>query len=159
MLLESRRQLHLGHFNTIETIRLLAHLTVEVWVLVVIVVLAVTTAELIACAVAATFDGMHQVLLTEEGEGSEDIRLVDGLDPALQFRQRLGQHRAGQRLHHHDAIGSGFDVVLLEQLDVGSLIHLSLFCRIRLQRYKIISRNRFFCLYLQPDYRLNTYQK
>jgi hypothetical protein len=53
--------------------------------LVVVVVMTVTVAELIAYAVAAAFDGMYKMMLTEEREGSEDIRLVNGLDPALQF--------------------------------------------------------------------------
>ena len=52
---------------------------------VVIVVVAMTMAELIAYAVAAAFDGMYEVMFTEEREGSEDVRLVNGLDPALQF--------------------------------------------------------------------------
>ena len=52
---------------------------------VVIVVVAVTMAELIAYAVVAAFDGMYEMVLTEEREGSEDVRLVNGLDPALQF--------------------------------------------------------------------------
>ena len=54
-------------------------------VLVVIVVVAVTVAEFIAYAVAAAFNGMYEMVLTEEREGSEDIRLVNGLDPALQL--------------------------------------------------------------------------
>ena len=120
----------LWHLHAVEAIGLLAYLTVEVGMLVVVVVVAVTMAELIACAVVATFDRMYKVLLTEEREGSEDIRLVDGLDPALQFCQRLGQHGAGQCLNHHDAVGSGFDIVLLEQLDVSCLIHLYLCSRI-----------------------------
>ena len=53
--------------------------------LVVVVVVAVTVAELIAYAVAAAFNGVYEMMLTEKREGSEDIRLVDGLDPALQF--------------------------------------------------------------------------
>ena len=52
---------------------------------VVIVVVAVTMAELIAYAVVAAFDGMYEMVLTEEREGTEDVRLVNGLDPALQF--------------------------------------------------------------------------
>ena len=74
-----------GAGRPVETIGLLAHLTVEVGVLVVIVVVAVTVAEFIAYAVAAAFNGMYEMVLTEEREGSEDIRLVNGLDPALQL--------------------------------------------------------------------------
>jgi hypothetical protein len=83
--LEPLRQSQFGQLHAVETIGLLAHLTVEVGVLVVVVVVAVTMAELIAYAVAAAFDGVYEMVLTEECEGSEDIRLVDGLDPALQF--------------------------------------------------------------------------
>jgi hypothetical protein len=75
----------LWYLHAVETIGLLAHLTVEVGVLVVIVVVAVTVAEFIAYAVAAAFNGMYEMVLTEEREGSEDIRLVNGLDPALQL--------------------------------------------------------------------------
>jgi hypothetical protein len=75
----------LWHLHTIETIGLLTHLTVEVGMQVVIVVVAVTMAELIAYAVVAAFDGMYEMVLTEEREGTEDVRLVNGLDPALQF--------------------------------------------------------------------------
>ena len=53
--------------------------------MVVVVVVAVTMAEFIAYAVAAAFDGVYEVMFTEEREGSEDVRLVNGLDPALQF--------------------------------------------------------------------------
>ena len=73
------------YLHAVETIGLLAHLTVEVGVLVVIVFVAVTVAEFIAYAVAAAFNGMYEMVLTEEREGSEDIRLVNGLDPALQL--------------------------------------------------------------------------
>ena len=73
------------HLHTIETIGLLTHLTVEGGMQVVIVGVAMTMAELIAYAVVAAFDGMYEMVLTEEREGTEDVRLVNGLDPALQF--------------------------------------------------------------------------
>ena len=73
------------YLHAVETIGLLAHLTVEVGMLVVVVVVAVTVAEFIAYAVAAAFNGMYEMVLTEEREGSEGIRLVNGLDPALQL--------------------------------------------------------------------------
>ena len=83
--LEPLRYSRFGQLHAVETISLLTHLTIEVGMLVVVVVVAVTVAELIAYAVAAAFNGVYEMMLTEEREGSEDIRLVDGLDPALQF--------------------------------------------------------------------------
>ena len=83
--LEPLRYSRFGQLHAVETIGLLTHLTIEVGMLVVVVVVAVTVAELIAYAVAAAFNGVYEMMLTEEREGSEDIRLVDGLDPALQL--------------------------------------------------------------------------
>ena len=82
---EPQRNSQFGQLHAVTAIGLLANLTKEVWVLVVIVVVAVTVAEFIAYAVAAAFNGMYEMVLTEEREGSEDIRLVNGLDPALQL--------------------------------------------------------------------------
>lgn len=129
----------LWHFYTVEAIGLLTYFTIEVRMLVVVVVVVVTVAEFIASAVVASFNGVYKVLLSEKCEGSEYVRLVNGQDSSLQFCQRLGQHGTGQSLNHRDAVGSGFDVMLLKQLDIGCLIHLYLCRRNRLQRYKIIS--------------------
>ena len=82
---EPQRNSQFGQLHAVKAIGLLANLTKEVWVLVVIVVMTVTMTEFIAYAIAATFDGVYEMVLTEEREGSEDIRLVDGLDPALQL--------------------------------------------------------------------------
>ena len=83
MLLESRRQLHLGHFNTVETISLLALFAIEVWVQIVVVAIVVTMAELIARTIASTLYGMYQMVLTEKSEGTKHVRFIDGFDSAL----------------------------------------------------------------------------
>ena len=64
------------HLHTVETIGLLTHLTVEVGMQVVIVVVAVTMAELIAYAVVAAFDGMYEMVLTEERRKIFDLSMV-----------------------------------------------------------------------------------
>ena len=79
--------------STFQTVRLLTLFTVEVRVLVVVVLLTMTVTELIPRAVAAPLDGVHQVVLAEERQGTEDVRLVDGADPTFQLCQRQWQHR------------------------------------------------------------------
>lgn len=117
------RKSDLRQFHPLQTIGLLAYLTEEMGVLVIIMVMVVTVAEFVLRAITTALDGMHQMMLAEEGEGAEYIRLVDGSDPMLQFCQRLGQHGGCQGLHHHNAVGRGFDVVLFEQSDVVRFVH------------------------------------
>ena len=61
---EALRQAQLRHFQSVEAVGLMTHLTVEVRVLVVIVLMAVTVAELIAHTLAAPFYYMHPVSYT-----------------------------------------------------------------------------------------------
>lgn len=63
----------------VETERASALFTMEVWVLVVVMVVIIAVAEFIAQAIAV-LDDMHEVFLSEEREGTEDVRLVDGAD-------------------------------------------------------------------------------
>jgi hypothetical protein len=51
--------------------------------LILVVIMIMTMAELVAGAVAAALDGMDEVMLTEQRQSPEHIRLVDGHDPAL----------------------------------------------------------------------------
>jgi len=127
MQLKAWRQCDLWQFHSLQAVGLLADLTEEVGVLVVVMVMAVAVAEFVLRAVAAALNGMYQMMLAEQGEGTEHIRLVDGRYPALQFRQRLRQHGGGQFPHHHDAVCSGLDTVLFEQSDTSCFVHFRLF--------------------------------
>jgi len=113
----------MGHFGIVEAVGLVALLTVEVGVLVVVMLMVVTMAELIFRALVATLNGMHKMMLTKEHQTTEDIRLVDGLNPALQFGERLGLHGGCEGPGQHDAVGGGLDAVLFEQCDVGRFVH------------------------------------
>ena len=65
----------------------MAALAVEMYVLVVIVIMAVVTeTELIAYTVATVLDDMHQMMLTEERQGPEHPRLVNRQNLIFQFR-------------------------------------------------------------------------
>ena len=62
-------------------------LTVEMYVLVVVLMMAIVTmAQFVAHTVATVFQNMHQVVLAEERERTEDARLVDRQNLILQFR-------------------------------------------------------------------------
>ena len=86
--LETLGQCHFGQRGALQTIGLLAVLTVEVWMLVVIMVVAAAMAEFVPGTVAAPFDGMYQMVLTKQREGTEHIGLVDRDNPPLQLCQR-----------------------------------------------------------------------
>ena len=64
----------------------MATLAVEVDVLVVVLMVAIVAiAQFIAYAVATVFQDVYQMMLTEEGECTEDARLVDRQNLVLQF--------------------------------------------------------------------------
>ena len=89
----------------------------EVWMLVIVVVVPMTVAELVAQAFAV-LDDMHEVLLSEECEGTEDVRLVDGADGMFKFDERHGSHGRGESLDDDNAIGCWPDVVSVEKCGV-----------------------------------------
>ena len=105
-----------GDGHVVQTEGAMTALTIEMHMLVVVIVVTmVAVAEFIAHAVAAILDDVHQMVLAEEGERTEDARLVDGQNLVFQFAERQRTLGIGQRLHHHDAVGGGFDAVLGEQ--------------------------------------------
>ena len=55
--------------------------------LVLVMVVVVTMTEFVSCAVAATLDGVHEMVLTEQRQGTKHVRLVYRHDPALQLCQ------------------------------------------------------------------------
>lgn len=116
-------QINLRQRDTLQAISLLAYLAEKMGMLIVVMVMVVTVAELVLRAVATAFDGMHQMVLAEKRQGAEHIRLVDGTDPVLQLSQRLGQHGGCQRLYHYNTVGGGFDVMLFEQSDAVCFVH------------------------------------
>ena len=71
-------QPYLWHFRIVEAVSLLTLFTVEVGMLVIIMFVAVTVAEFIPRAIAVAFNRMDQMVLTEEIQRTEDVRLVDG---------------------------------------------------------------------------------
>ena len=64
--LEFWRQGDLGHVHIVQTVGLLTHLTEEVRVLILIVVMVVTVAEFVAGTVTAAFDGVDKVMLPKQ---------------------------------------------------------------------------------------------
>lgn len=123
MWLEALGQTDLRQGDALQTVGLLTALAVEVRVLVVVVLMVVAVAELVARAVAAALDDVHEMMFAEERQSAEHVRLVDRADPLLQLRHRLGEHRRGEGLHHHDAVGGGLDAVLFKQSHTLFLFH------------------------------------
>jgi hypothetical protein len=117
MRLEALWQQQLRHVQVVEAEGLLTSLAKEVRVLILIMVIAVAVAQFIACAIATAFDGMHHVMVSEERQGTEHIRLINRLYPPFQFCQRERLDRLCQSLGHHDAVGCGFNAMRLEQRD------------------------------------------
>ena len=105
------------NFCVVETERASALFTMEVWVLVVVMVVIIAVAEFIAQAIAV-LDDMHEVFLSEEREGTEDVRLVDGADGVFEFDERHGSHGRGESLDDDNAIGRWPDVVSVEKCGV-----------------------------------------
>ena len=101
----------------VEAERASALLTMEMWVLVVVMVMIVAVAELVAQAIAV-LDDMHEVFFTEEREGTEDVRLVDGADGVFEFGERHGSHGRGESLDDDNAIGRWPYVVSVEKCRV-----------------------------------------
>ena len=67
MHLEAWGKYRFWHLQMVETVGALTYLTVEMGMLVIIVFLTVTVTEFVFRAVAATLDGMYQMVLTEQG--------------------------------------------------------------------------------------------
>ena len=105
------------NLRVVEAERASALLTMEVWMLVVVVVVPMTVAELVAQAIAI-LDDMHEVFFTEEREGTEDVRLVDGADGMFKFDERHRSHGRGESLDYDNAIGRWPDVVSVEKCGV-----------------------------------------
>lgn len=112
--------------------------------LVVVVVVPMTVAELIAQAFAI-FDDMHEVFLSEECEGTEDVRLVDGADGMFKFDERHGSHGRGESLDDDNAIGRWPNVVSVEK---SGVVQRKLRCCLCRQSYELAaipqSENRNF---------------
>jgi hypothetical protein len=123
VLLESGRQLHLGHLYPIETVCLLALLAIEVRMQIVVVVIMVTMTELVAGTIATTLDGVHQVVLAEKRKGTENIGFVYRLYTMLKLCQRLRLDGRSQGLDHHNTVGCGLDTMLFEQSNIIRFVH------------------------------------
>ena len=84
--LKALGQFYLRHHNAIQTVGLLALLTVEVGVHIIIVIVVMTMAELKTLTIHSAINHMHQMVLAEQRQSPEYARLVNGQDLILQFR-------------------------------------------------------------------------
>lgn len=118
----------------------------EVWVLVVVMVVIIAVAEFIAQAIAV-LDDMHEVLLSEEREGTEDVRLVDGADGMFKFDERHGSHGRGESLDDDNAIGRWPDVVSVEKCGVvqWELRGCFMSAKLRISRHTAKRKPKFLC--------------
>ena len=109
-----------------------------------IVVVVMTVAQFVAHPIAASLNDMYEMVLTEDGERTEDVRLVDAQDPFLQFCQRDWVKSLYQFFQHHDTVGCDLYPVLLEELCTFCFVH-------RVQNYEkaseIQKENLFFFLF------------
>lgn len=100
-----------------KTKRAMAMLTIEMHMLVVVGIMPIMTmTKFITHPIATILKDVDQPMLSEECEGSENAGLVDGQDFVFQFSERHGTLGIGQRFDYDDAVGSGFDTMLREQL-------------------------------------------
>ena len=101
------------YFRIVEAIGLLTLLAEEMRMDILIMVVIVAVTELIAHALAAPFDDMHEVVLTEERQRTEDVRLVDGQNPCFQLCERHRSQAFRQLPHYDDTVGRRLDAMLL----------------------------------------------
>ena len=106
------RQFYLRHLNAIQTVGLLALLAVEVGMHIIVVIIVMTMAEFKAQTIHSAIDGMHQVMLAEELQRTENARFIDCIDSVLQLGHGLWQHRSFERLYHRNTVGGGLDAML-----------------------------------------------
>jgi len=119
------RNLDARQRHVIEAEGLVAMLTIEMDMLVVVQLVVMAEAQLIADAPAATLDGVYHTVLPEQGERAGDDGLVDGQDSILQVGHRHGTVLGGQCPGNEDPVGSGLDTVGLQQLCIFVSFHLS----------------------------------
>ena len=74
---KARRYVDLRNRDTIEAERAVTLLAEEMHVKVVVIVTSMTVTQLIAQGTGTVLDGVHQVMLAEERQGTEDARLVN----------------------------------------------------------------------------------
>ncbi len=82
-------------------------------------------AELVAGAVAAVLDRVHEVVLLEQREASEYSRLVDRADLVLQLHEAQRTALGKERLRHNQPVGRGFHPVPLKQFRQVYVRHIS----------------------------------
>ena len=112
MALKALGQFYLRHHNAIQTVGLLALLTVEVGVHIIIVIVVMTMAELKTLTIHSAINHMHQMVLTEKLQRTEYTRFIDCIDSVLQLGHGLWQHRSFERLYHRNTVGGGLDAML-----------------------------------------------
>ena len=70
--LKALGQFYLRHHNTIQTVGLLALLTIKMGMHIIVVVVVMTMTELETQTIHSTIDGMHQVVLSEKLQRTEN---------------------------------------------------------------------------------------
>ena len=121
--LKALGQFYLRHHNAIQTVGLLALLTVEVGVHIIIVIVVMTMAELKTLTIHSAINHMHQMVLTEKLQRTENARFINCIDSVLQLGHGLWQHRGFECLYHRNTVGRGLDAMLKKQLFVILSIH------------------------------------
>ena len=117
------RKGYFGYLRIVEAIGLLTLFTEEMRMDILIMVVILAMAEFIAHSLTAPFNDMHEMVLTEECQCTEDIRLVDGQNLRFQLCERHRAQACGQCPHHDDAVRRRLDTVFLQQLCTISLVH------------------------------------
>ena len=102
------------YFRIVEAIGLLTLLAEEMRMDILIMFVIMAMAEFIPYSLAATLYHMHKVVLTEECQRSEDIRLVDGQNPTFQLCEGYRSQAFSQLFYHDNTVGRRLDAVLLQ---------------------------------------------
>ena len=87
--LKTLGQFYLRHHNAIQTVCLLALLTVEVGMHIIIVIVVMTMTEFKKLTIHSTINHMYQMLLTEKLQRTENARFIDCIDSILQLSHGL----------------------------------------------------------------------
>ena len=111
--LESGGIVHLWYREVLQTECAVTHLTMEMYVAVIICV-AMGVAQLIAYALATVINLMEQVVLLKECECAEYTRLINGINLVLQLGHSDWAVHIGQGLKHQKTVGSGLDAMLVQ---------------------------------------------
>lgn len=104
----------------------MALFAIEVGVLVVMRVVVVTFASLVAQGTAAILDGVHEMVIEEQGERAEYGAAFGSGHAVLQFAERKRSTGLHELAHDQQAHGGGPDTMVHEMMfDECFVLHLS----------------------------------